>query len=122
MCLDLNMIISVDEYRAMTGSKASDEQLNAIIKAVEQDYLRIRNHPFNKDGDGNIIYPVGAKLTASAMVTYMLTILPGSVGLSSETIGDYSASFAGSDMLHGYPRHIVTAIRRYGRDRPKSRS
>lgn len=109
------MIISPEEYKAMTGSTIPDEQLMALIDAVEKDYLRIRRKPFDKSMTGETIYPEGSKTTAAAMISYLSTILPGAVGLTSESIGDYSSSFQTSDMLHGYPRHIVTAIRRYGR-------
>lgn len=111
------MIISVEEYKALTGSKAPDEQIKALIDVAEKDYMRIRRKPFDISISGDVIYPDGSKATAAAMVSYLLSILPGSVGLSSETIGDYSASFQTSDLLNGYPRHIVTSIRRYARSR-----
>lgn len=113
------MIITLDEYKAITGLKdtSKDSQIEALIPLVEDDYLIVRGKEWDKDSDGSIIYPAGSKLTAAEMVTYRLSTLPGAVGYASESIGDYSMGLDTHDMLHGYPRHIITKIRRFGRAR-----
>ena len=113
------MIITLDEYKAITGLKdtSKDNQIEALIPLVEDDYLAVRGKEWDKSSDGSIIYPAGSKLTAAEMVTYRLSTLPGTVGYASESIGDYSMGLDTHDMLHGYPRHIITKIRRFGRAR-----
>lgn len=113
------MIITIDEYKAMAGLKDSsaDSQIEALIPLVEDDYLAIRGRPWDRSEDGSIAYPAGSRLTAAEMLSYRLATLRGAVGYSAESIGDYSMGLDTHDMLHGYPRHIVTKIRRYGRAR-----
>ncbi len=113
------MIITLDEYKAITGLKdtSKDSQIEALIPLVEDDYLAVRGKEWDKGSDGCIIYPAGSKLTAAEMVTYRLSTIPGAVGYASESIGDYSMGLDTHDMLHGYPRHIITKIRRFGRAR-----
>lgn len=119
MCYEEAMMITLDEYRAIAGLKdtSKDSQIEALIPLVEDDYLSIRNRDWDRAEDGSIVYPDGSKLTAAEMITYRLSTLPGAVGYSSESIGDYSMTLDTHDMLHGYPRHIITKIRRYGRAR-----
>ena len=113
------MMITLDEYKAIAGLKdtSKDSQIELLIPLVEDDYLSIRNKDWDRAEDGSISYPKGSKLTAAEMITYRLSTIPGSVGYASETVGDYSMGFDTHDMLHGYPRHIITKIRRYGRAR-----
>lgn len=113
------MMITLDEYRAIAGLKdtSKDLQIEALIPLVEDDYLAIRGKDWDRAEDGSIIYPSGSKLTAAEMISYRLETLQGNVGYSSESIGDYSMTLDTHDMLHGYPRHIITKIRRYGRAR-----
>lgn len=113
------MIITLHEYKAITGLKdtSKDSQIEALIPLVEDDYLAVRGKEWDKGSDGSIIYPAGSKLTAAEMVTYRLSTIPGAVGYASESIGDYSMGLDTHDMLHGYPRHIITKIRRFGRAR-----
>ena len=113
------MIITLDEYKALTGinDTSKDVQIEALIPLVEEDYRAIRNKEWDTGEDGSISYPAGSRLTAAEMITYRLSTIPGSVGYASETVGDYSMSLDTHDMLHGYPRHIITKIRRYGRTR-----
>ena len=113
------MIITLEEYKAIAGLKdtSKDAQIEALIPLVEDDYLAIRNSPWETAEDGSIAYPRGSKLTAAEMITYRLSTLPGAVGYASESIGDYSMGLDTHDLLHGYPRHIITKIRRFGRAR-----
>lgn len=113
------MILTLEEYKSLTGLKdtSKDERIEALIPLVEDDYLAIRGKEWDRTDDGSIAYPTGSKLTAAEMVTYRLSTLPGTVGYASESIGDYSMGLDTHDLLHGYPRHIITKIRRYGRAR-----
>lgn len=113
------MIITLDEYKAIAGLKdtSKDSQIEALIPLIEDDYLRIRGKDWDRAEDGSITYPSGSKLTAAEMITYRLSTLPGAVGYASESVGDYSMGLDTHDMLHGYPRHIITKIRRFGRAR-----
>lgn len=113
------MIITLEEYKKLSGAKNTlkDEQIEALIPLIEEDYLAIRGKDWERTDDGAISYPAGSKLTAAEMITYRLSSLPGSVGYASESIGDYSMNYDTHDLLHGYPRHIITKIRRFGRAR-----
>ncbi len=113
------MIITLDEYKAITGLKdtSKDGRIEALIPLVEDDYLAIRGKEWDRTEDSSISYPAGSKLTAAEMITYRLSTLPGAVGYASESIGDYSMGLDTHDLLHGYPRHIITKIRRFGRAR-----
>lgn len=109
-------IITLDRFKALAGiaGDAQDLQIEALIPSVESDYLHIRNHPWDEDADGNVVYPVNAEMVAAEMVSYKLITLGGTVGATWEAIGNYSISLT-ADLMYGYPKSIVTKIRRYGR-------
>ena len=71
-CYQEGMMITLDEYRAITGLKdtSKDLQIEALIPLVEDDYLAIRGKDWDRAEDGSIIYPAGSKLTAAEMITY----------------------------------------------------
>ena len=56
------------------------------------------------------IYPVGAELTAIKMIQYNMSRIKSS-GVQSESLGDYSVTFAPS--VNDYPSNIIGAIRKY---------
>ena len=112
------MIITVDQFKAITGIQdpVLDPQIAALIPVVEEDYLAIRNKPFDTDVDGLTVYPAGSLMTAAEMVSYKLATLGGKVGATWEAIGGYSISLT-VDLVQGYPKGTVSRIKRYGRAR-----
>jgi len=90
-----------------------DELIDALISQVEAHYEHIRGIPFDTDDDGNTVYPDGSELTAALMVGYQLTANRRAGGLQSESLGDYSYTYAvGAD---DYPAQVIGSIRRYVR-------
>ncbi len=110
------LIITLDEYKVLADVKGNDQdaRIEALIPVVEEDYLLIRNKPF--DGGDAPVYPTGAKLTAAEMISYKLQTLEGRVGTSAESIGGYSMSFD-SRRSRGYPSYIVKKIASFVRAR-----
>jgi hypothetical protein len=109
-------IITLERFKALAGitGNGQDMQIEALIPCVESDYLHIRNRDWETDKDGNIVYPVNSEMVAAEMVSYKLLTLGGTVGATWEAVGNYSVSLT-ADLMYGYPRSIVTKIRRYGR-------
>ena len=95
-------------------TSALDTRISALIPVVEDDFLSIRGKAFDTAKDGTTVYPKGSTMVACEMISFRLLTLKGSVGVVSESIGDYSVGFS-SDMLLGYPRSTVQKIRRYAR-------
>ncbi|WP_320130255.1 hypothetical protein [uncultured Sphaerochaeta sp.] len=112
----MSKIITLEEYKDLTGitDNKIDAQINALILVVEDDYLSIRNKPFDTDANGDIIYPAGSKMAAAEMISYKILTLRGNVGSTYEMIGGYSISLS-ADLIKGYPKSTVQKIRRYGR-------
>ncbi|MFW6214137.1 MAG: phage head-tail connector protein, partial [Spirochaetota bacterium] len=88
-----------------------DELIEELIPLVEEQYLEIRNLPFETDSEGNTIYPAGSALTAAQMVGYQLQARQNATGKTSESLGDYSYTMGAVD--GGYPDSITMQIRRY---------
>lgn len=89
--------------------------IDFLIPKVEEDYLHIRNNPFDEDSDG-IIYPSGAELTAILMISFLMseTVRRNGGTMNSETIGSYS--YTRDNLMQysdGYPKNIVGKIKRY---------
>ena len=105
-----------------------DAKITALLPVVTEDYLVVRNAPWEidpdtVDGDGEFVdvYPVGFEITCSEMIGYKLT--PTSLAafapvenvgdIKSEKIGTYSVSYKDNATSQGYPKSITTGIRRY---------
>ena len=114
-----------------TEDTSQDGKITALILVVENDYLAIRNKPFEMKG-GIIAYPTGANITAVQMVGYRLSNFAEyqySAGsgiskngeVSSESWGDHSIGYdtstgkveVGSGSILGYPKSIVDQIERF---------
>ena len=110
------MIITLCQYKSIAGitDTSKDTQISALIPIVEDDYLAIRGKAFETDSEGHTVYPEGSLGTAAEMISYKLLTAKGGVGVTSETIGDYSVGLS-SDLLRGYPRSTVQKIRRFAR-------
>lgn len=107
------------------NSDIYDTQIDNLIPLIEADYLRIRFAPFEKDVEGNIVYPSGSSYTCSLMIGHKLVPVAefdpeefhdGDV--SGESIGSYSVSLdsgskASQELLSGgYPLSITGSIKR----------
>lgn len=102
------MIVTLEEYKAIKGVQdtSSDAMIEALIPLVGEEYLHIRGRAL----DGEDQWPTGAKLVAADMIEWRLQ-RHGEAGVSSESIGDYSVSYAEPEA--SYPSSIVRRIRRY---------
>jgi hypothetical protein len=118
-------ITTLDEVKAFLGinDTSYDVQIEALIPLVEESYLMIRNAPFEKDVNGDNVYPIGSNITSSEMIGYKLSTTANqsftstSYGkvVSSESLDSHSISYeSGSGkFLGGYPKSIVSAIKVY---------
>ena len=79
-----------------------------LIPLVQQDYLHIRNKPFDVEG-ADTIYPIGAEMTAIKMIEHHLS--GQRAGVASESLGDYSVSY--QQDATDYPHSIIGGIKRY---------
>ncbi len=98
-------IMSVDVNR--------DDRIEALIPQVEEDYLAIRNHPFDTGSTGNIIYPDGSEMTAVKMIQFHLN---EQVGVMSESLGDHKIAYdrgGHSGPTGFYPGVITGRIKKY---------
>jgi hypothetical protein len=122
----------VKQYLNIPSSDTSqDAKITSMILVVENDYLRIRNKPFEING-GLVKYPTGADITAVQMVAYRLSTfgeykysagdgISKSGDVSSESWGDHSVGYdlssgkveVGSGSILGYPKSIVEQIERF---------
>jgi len=113
----MSRIITLEEFKTLAGitDDTLDPQISALIPVVEDDYLAIRNKPFDVDAaTGESIYPAGSRMAAAEMISYKLLTLRGKVGASYEMIGGYSMSLT-TDLVAGYPKGIVSRVKRFGR-------
>ena len=112
-------IINLLEYKAladMMGDDSQDDRIEALIPMVEEDYLALRNKPFDVDDEGEYDYPTGAKMTMAEMISYKLDTIPGKVGVSTEATSKHSISYD-FRKTRGYPINIVSKIQSYARAR-----
>jgi hypothetical protein len=103
------MITTLDTVKAILGINDKDVQITMLIQMVEEDYLSLRNKPFDTDENGGIVYPPGAELTAIEMIKYHLS--GREAGAISETVSRRSVTY--EQTLNGYPRSITKRIKRY---------
>jgi hypothetical protein len=91
--------------------------IESLIILAEEDYLNIRNKPWDTDAEGNTIYPPGSDVVVAQMIGYKLNNKDGDGRLvSSESIGSYSVSYGdatGQGNTFGYPKGVVGSIKRY---------
>ena len=92
-----------------------DTVIDALIRTCEQDYLNIRNVPWDTDDEDNIVYPIGSDTVIANMVGYKLENRNNSEykDITSEKIGDYAVGFSVSNTLSGYPKSITGSIKTY---------
>ncbi len=62
-------------------------------------------------------WPKGIKPIVAGMIKYDYEMRPGLQGLTSERIGDYSASWDAGAQNHGYPPDVVKGLAHYSRQR-----
>jgi len=95
--------ITVDTY---------DYRIDAMIPVLVQQYLNIRNAPWDKDEEGNVIYPLGIGAVIAQMYEYNNTNKLGAI--TAERIGNYSVSYA-NGFAQGYPIGITSQIKSWVR-------
>ena len=111
----ITTVDDIKEFLDITYSNF-DTQIEKLIPLCEQEYLDIRNAPW--DLENNIIkYPAGSDVTIALMVQYNLNNLQskGKGQIISENIDSYSVSYQDSGLTGGYPRMITSRIKRYFR-------
>ena len=108
-------ITTLEKVKEFLGLDSTyDNQIEALIPLVEQQYLDIRNKPFDKDDEDLTVYPSGSDVTAALMIQHMLgPINADGKEVTSESIGNYSASYAQKANTAAYPAYITLAIKRY---------
>jgi hypothetical protein len=111
-------ITTLEQVKLVLGIEGTDkdDQVSALIPMVEQDYLIVRNKPFDVDDDGDTVYPDGAEYTAILMIEHCLLAKPmqGTYGsVQSESLARYSVTYASVDGM--YPKNITGRIKRYAR-------
>lgn len=105
----------VKQYLSIIDT-TQDDIIDAYIVLVEQQYLDIRNAPWEKDDLGDIVYPLGSNITASAMIGYQLSVKEEEgKEISAERIGSYNVSYSSAGNVFGYPSAILSQIKKYVR-------
>jgi len=104
------MITASGVVQQTLGIYNQDALIDILIPMVEEEYLSIRNIPFEINSSGILVYPIGSELTAIRMISYQIQSLK-SQGVHSESLGDYSVTYDTVD--HQYPRSIIGSIKRY---------
>lgn len=109
-------ITTLEKTKILFGITTStyDTRITALIPLIEEEYLEIRNKPFETDELENIVYPQNSELTAIKMIGYNLFNI-NNLYKSSESLGDYSVSFQGTAGTSNYPASITGAIRKFAR-------
>lgn len=112
------MITTLEKVKTILSITVSthDALITELIPLVEDDYLSIRNKPFEQDESGEevvIVYPTGAEMTAIDMIGFRLAKKYKKSGIKSESLGDYSVTFDMTNSKYGYPADIESRIRRY---------
>jgi len=105
----------VKAYLQISDS-AEDVIIDSMISLAEQEYLDIRNVPWDRDASGNTVYPKGSDVTIAEMIGYKLALRNNSGrGVASESIDGYSISYndGSGNSKFGYPNTIVSAIKRF---------
>jgi hypothetical protein len=108
----ITTVTKVKSYLGISDT-TQDSKISALIPLVEQQYLEIRNAPWEVDDQGETVYPVGSDITAAEMIQYKLNNSTINYELQSETIGSYSYNRSTASRNKGYPSEIVSAIKRY---------
>ena len=104
-------LLTLAEYKAITGDAAHDARATALLPAVEAEVLRIRGAAFDVDEAGATVYNVADKTAAALMVSHLIQRGP-LAGATSDSFAGASASFdlAGPG---GWPKMITGRIVRF---------
>ncbi len=105
-------IITLAEYKALTGDVSHDTQVSALIPVIDEIVLKIRGAAWPTAEDtGAAIYEQSAKLAAAEMIRWKI-MRAESIGLQSESFGGQSLSVGQLD-AYGYPVEITGKITQY---------
>jgi hypothetical protein len=94
---------------------SKDAIITKYIPLIEQQYLDIRNCPWDIDPlTDDIEYPIGSDITAAEMIGYKLaTSNKGKYKeVASESLDAHSISYV-ANSSGGYPKSITSAIKRF---------
>lgn len=111
-------ITTLESYKAFYGitKTTNDVKIESLIPVVEQEYLDIRNVPFEEEPADTIVYPTGAETVANMMIKYQLSLIEDKGRTaSSEKIGSYSISYESNGGFGSYPASLTGKIKRYTR-------
>jgi hypothetical protein len=104
-------IITRAEVKGFLQIKDSskDDLIDALIPEIQGDIVAYCNNSF-MDSNGADAWPVGIKIPAAMMVGYTMTEMAGgtSVGLKSESQGDYS--YTKDTTTGAYPDSILKKL------------
>lgn len=108
-------LVSPTFVKAVTGiGETHNTILPSLIRLCVNDYLTIRNAPFDTDENGNTLYPPGSDITVSRMVGWKIKNITNDEyrSIKSERIGDYSVTFEKGITNLSYPETITSSIKR----------
>ena len=115
-------ITTLNKVNTILGLSGQDDLVSALIPLVEEEYLNIRNRPFDiaqvitgaelTVGDPDTVYPIGAEMTAIQMIGYRIA-KRSSQGVASESLGDHSISYEAVSGGVEYPKSITGSIKRF---------
>ena len=103
-------ITTRDFVKKYTNIEDNDFQIDSLIPVIENDYLEIRGAPFDRDNEGNIVYPTGSNVTAAEMIEFRIENRK-QPSAKSYRLGKFSITK--DDSARGYPPYIVNQIKRY---------
>lgn len=111
-------ITNKDFVKSYLGITTDDDDafIEANILAAEQDYLNIRNIPWDVDALGNKIYPPGANTVIADMIGHLISLRDArGKEVESESIDSYSVTYRkdGARISGTYPSWITSRIKKY---------
>lgn len=107
-------ITTLADYKLFYGivDTTNDVKITDLIPVVEEEYLDIRNIPFDEDPADTIVYPTGSGTVANMMINFQLSLIDDNGrAATSEKIGSYSISYASA--ASAYPKSITSKIKKY---------
>lgn len=100
-------MLTLEKYKLLTGFEGSqkDARITALIPYIYKEYDTLSNRPEDED------YPEDIDLIITDMLSFRLCD-PHIRYIASETIGDYSVTYAEKS---SYPEFILSKIKKYAR-------
>jgi len=112
-------VITVDETKVFlqiaSSDSSKDDLIEALIPEIEANIKEYCNQAF-------ATWPAGIKLVASKMIGYTMSIMAGgggSLGMQSESQGEYSYSRGQNEATGEYPAEILASLNKWKITRAK---